>query len=81
MNTYRSQAVYESVRGLRAFNMPSDARKTGANQYGKRYAFPDGSTLRIDSRGNTIECRMRPHGPGSSRVLWSTASEQGKVQA
>lgn len=70
---YRAREVYESTRGMVAFNLPSDAWPYGANQHGKRYTFPDGSYLRIDRRGNQIEWRERTprDGYGAIRVLFN----------
>jgi hypothetical protein len=71
--TPRAKAVYESLRGVVAFNLPTDARKVGANQYGTRYVFPDGSYLRVDCAGNQIEWRERyprEGSPGAVRFLF-----------
>ena len=53
-----------------AFNLPIDARPAGANQYGKRYTFPDASTLRIDAYHDRIEWRRFRNGPGAVRGLF-----------
>lgn len=68
--TCRAREVYEALRGMSAFNLPPDAYKVGANQYGQRYAFPDGSRLRVGGILERIEWRIRPGGPGAVRGLW-----------
>lgn len=55
-----AKKFYEESRGSSAFNMPKNARFVGSNQHGKRYLFPDGSYLRIDTEGNSIEWREKP---------------------
>lgn len=70
MNT-RAKEFYEFSRGLSAFNMPKDARKVGANQYGVRYMFTDGSYLRIDKQRNVIEWRANTPRNGSHGAIRS----------